>query len=269
MMEAWRHHNIEILSYSEVDHVSGYVGNFKARVRRKARYVVESECTACGDCSEVCPVATPNSFQIGLGARKAIYIPFPQAVPSSYTIDMETCLGNNPIACGKCQDVCEKKCIDFDMQDEFIELDVGAIVVATGMDTFDPSGIEEYGYGKHPDVLTSMEFERMLSVDGPSEGHLVRPSDGKEPKSVAFIQCVGSRSRDGRAKEYCSNFCCMNTVKDTLLLRDTTRTWMSPSTTWTSAPSGRGSRRCSSGARRRESPTSVASPARSRTAATS
>lgn len=220
MMEAWRHHNIEILTYSEVDSVSGYVGNFKARVRRKARYVVESECTACGDCSDVCPVATPSEFQMGLGARKAIYIPFPQAVPSAYTIDMENCLGNNPIACGKCQDVCEKKCIDFDMEDEILELDVGAIVVATGMETFDPSGIEEYGYGKIPDVLTSMEFERMLSVDGPSEGHLIRPSNGEQPKSVAFIQCVGSRSKDSRAHEYCSNFCCMNTVKDTLLLRD-------------------------------------------------
>jgi heterodisulfide reductase subunit A len=219
-MEAWRHPRIEILSYSEVENVSGYVGNFKARVRRKARYVVESECTACGDCTEVCPVATPNEFQRGLGARRAIYIPFPQAVPSSYTIDMESCLGNNPIACGKCQEVCEKKCIDFDMQDEILELDVGAVVVATGMDTFDPRVIEEYGYGSYPDVLTSIEFERMLSVDGPSEGHLVRPSDGKEPESVAFIQCVGSRSRDKRANEYCSNFCCMNTVKDTLLLRD-------------------------------------------------
>jgi len=220
MMEAWRHPRIEILSYSEVENVSGYVGNFKARVRRKARYVVESECTACGDCSTVCPVATPNEFQVGLAARKAIYIPFPQAVPSSYTIDMENCLGNNPIACGKCSDVCEKNCIDFDMQDEFIDLDVGAIVVATGMDTYDPRPLDEYGYGKYPDVLTSMEFERMLSVDGPSEGHLVCPSTGEEPKSVAFIQCVGSRSKDDRAHEHCSNFCCMNTVKDTLLLRD-------------------------------------------------
>ncbi len=220
MMEAWRHPNIEILSYSEVEHVSGYVGNFKARIRKKARYVVESECTSCGDCSDVCPVAVPAEFQIGLASRKAIYIPFPQAVPSCFTIDMEACLGNNPIACGKCYDACEKKCIDYDMQDTFVELDVGSIVVATGMDPFDPSGLEEYGYGKYPDVLTSMEFERMLSVDGPSGGHLVRPSDGKEPDSVAFIQCVGSRSRDGRANEYCSNICCMNTVKDTLLLRD-------------------------------------------------
>jgi heterodisulfide reductase subunit A len=220
MMEAWRHPSIEILSYSEVDNVSGYVGNFTVKVRRKARYVVEEDCTACGDCSEVCPSVVPAEFQIGLAARKAIFIPFPQAVPSSYTIDMDACLGNNPIACGKCEDVCQKKCIDFDMEDEIVELEVGAIVVATGMDPFDPSGLDEYGYGKHADVLTSMEFERMLSVDGPSGGHLVRPSDGKEPESVAFIQCVGSRSRDGRGKEYCSNICCMNTVKDTLLLRD-------------------------------------------------
>ena len=220
MMEAWRHPSIEILTWSEVEHVGGYVGNFNVKIRRKARYVNEDECTACGDCAEVCPVATPSEFQIGLAARHAIYMPFPQAVPSTYTIDMGTCLGNNPIACGKCQDACEKKCIDFDMQDEIVTREVGAIVVATGMETFDPTGLTEYGYGKIPDVLTSMEFERMLSVDGPSAGHLVKPSDGTEPKSVAFIQCVGSRTKDGRGQEYCSNFCCMNTVKDTLLLRD-------------------------------------------------
>jgi len=220
MMEAWRHPKIEILTYSEVENVSGYVGNFKVRVRRKSRYVEESECTACGDCAEVCPVAVPAEFQFGLSSRRAIYIPFPQAVPSSYTIDMDACLGTNPIACGKCLDACEKNCIDYDMQDTFLELDVGAIVVATGMETFDPSAIEEFGYSKYPDVMTSMEFERMLSVDGPTGGHLVKPSDGKEPDSVAFIQCVGSRSKDERCKEYCSNICCMNTVKDTLLLRD-------------------------------------------------
>ncbi len=219
-MEAWRHPSIHIYTYSEIENVSGYVGNFKIRVRQKARYVVEKECTACGDCSEVCPVTVPSEFQVGLASRKAVYIPFPQAVPSAYTIDMDACLGNNPIACGKCREVCDKKCIDFDMKDRFIELDVGAIVAATGMDTFDPSGLEEYGYSKYADVLTNIEFERMLSVDGPTHGHLVRPSDGREPNSVAFIQCVGSRSKDKRCKEYCSNFCCMNTIKDTLLLRD-------------------------------------------------
>jgi len=220
MMEAWRHPSINIMTYSEVEHVSGYVGNFKVKVRKKARYVVESECTACGDCSEICPVLVPAEFQMGLSSRKAVYIPFPQAVPSSYTIDMDACLGINPIACGKCYGVCEKKCIDYDMMDSFVDLEVGAIVTAIGMAAFDPSGLEEYGYSKYPDVLTSVEFERMLSVDGPSHGHLVRPSDGKQPESVAFIQCVGSRSKDKRSHEYCSNICCMNTVKDTLLLRD-------------------------------------------------
>ena len=207
MMEAWRHPSIKIMTYSEVESVSGYVGNFKIRVRRKPRYVVENECTACGDCEKVCPVTAPSEFQIGLASRKAVYIPFPQAVPSCYTIDMDSCLGTNPIACGKCQEACEKNCIDYDMQDTFVDLEVGAIVAATGMDTFDPSELEEYGYSKYPDVLTSMEFERMLSVDGPSHGHLVKPSDGKQPESVAFIQCVGSRSRDSRCKEYCSNIC--------------------------------------------------------------
>jgi len=218
-MDVGRHPNITLMTYSEVDTVSGYVGNFKVKVRKKARYVDEELCTACGDCVPVCPSVAPDGYQQGLSSRKAIYIQYPQAVPSAYVIDMNTCLGSNPIACGKCYDVCEKKAIDFDMVDRYIDLEVGAIVVATGMDVYDPSEIEEYGYGTLDNVLTSMEFERLICAGGPTEGHFVRPSDQKRPKRIGFVQCVGSRSKK-YGHEYCSNICCMNTIKDTLLLRD-------------------------------------------------
>ncbi len=207
------------MAYSEVVNVSGFVGNFKVTVKKKARYVDEKECTACGECVEVCPVTRPDEYQTGFSTRKAINIPFPQAVPASYLINMDDCLGTNPIACGKCADVCEKKCIDFDMQDELVELEVGAVVVATGMDVYDPSEIDEYGYARFPNVITSMEFERLICAGGPTEGHFVRPGDGTRPKRIGFIQCVGSRSAK-RGNPYCSNICCMNTVKDTLLLVD-------------------------------------------------
>ena len=225
MMDAGRHPRIKLLAYSEVESVSGYVGNFSVRVRKKARYVDETACTACGECAKVCPVVVPNEFEIGLGSRKAIYIPFPQAVPSAYVIDHAHCLGDVPIACGKCRDICDKKCIDFDQQDQIINLDVGAIIVATGLDVFDPSALDEYGYTRYANVVTSLEFERLIDAGGPTGGHFVRPSDRQQPKRIGFIQCVGSRtiSPDGdlsRGRPYCSNICCMNTVKDSLLLKD-------------------------------------------------
>ena len=219
MMDAGRHPRIKVLAYSEVESVAGAVGNFRVKVRKKARYVQQDVCNSCAECTKVCPVTIPDEYQIGLSTRKAIYIPFPQAVPSAYLISAEDCLGNNPIACGKCLDVCEKKCIDFDMQDEILDIKVGAIVVATGMDVYDPTEITEYGYGRHANVITSMEFERLICAGGPTEGHFVRPSDMQRPKRIGFVQCVGSRSTK-YGSPYCSNICCMNTVKDTLLLVD-------------------------------------------------
>ena len=142
-MDAGRHPNITLLTYSEVEDVSGYVGNFKVTVRKKARYVDPSLCNACGECAKVCPQIAPDEYQQGLSSRKAIYIEYPQAVPSAYLIDMKTCLGNNPIACGKCQEVCDKDCIDFDAKDQLVTLDVGAIIVATGMGVYDPTEIAE------------------------------------------------------------------------------------------------------------------------------
>jgi heterodisulfide reductase subunit A len=143
MMDAGRHPRIKLLVNSEVEDVSGFVGNYRVRIRRHPRYIVAADCTSCGECEKVCPVVVPDEYQQGLSSRKAIYLPFPQAVPSSYTLDMESCLGNKPIACGRCLDVCEKKCIDFDMEDEVIDIPVGGIVLATGMEVFDPRESDE------------------------------------------------------------------------------------------------------------------------------
>jgi len=158
---------------------------------------------------------------MGLATRRAIYIPFPQAVPSAYLVDIEACLGDNPLACGKCVAACEKKCINFDEQDEIVELDVGAVIVATGMDVYDPTALDEYGYTRFENVITTLEFERLISAGGPTEGHLIRPTDRQPPKRIGFVQCVGSRTNNlERGNPYCSNICCMNTIKDSLLLKD-------------------------------------------------
>ena len=219
MMDVGRHHQITLMTYSQIEAISGYVGNFTVRVRKKARYVDETVCNSCGRCAEVCPVVVPDEFQQGFSSRKAAYIPFPQAVPSSYLIDMEHCLGNSPITCGKCVDVCEKDCIDLNMQDELVDIDVGVIIVATGMDVYDPTALDEYGYTRFENVIATMEFERLICGGGPTEGKLVRPSDYQVPKRIGFIQCVGSRTED-KGYPYCSNVCCMNTIKDSLLINE-------------------------------------------------
>jgi heterodisulfide reductase subunit A len=220
MMDVGRHPKIELLAYSEVEEISGFVGNFHVKVRKKARFVDAEACTVCGECVEVCPEVLSDEYQQGFSSRKAIYIPFPQAVPSAYILDMENCLGNNPIACGKCLEACDKGCIDYDMKDEIVEFDVGTVIVATGMDVYDPTPMDEYGYTRFENVVTSMEFERLICAGGPTGGHFVRPTDQKTPKRIAFIQCVGSRTSNPLGNPYCSNICCMNTVKDTLLLKE-------------------------------------------------
>ena len=218
MADAGRHPNIELLTNSEVLDVKGYIGNFKAKVLKKPRYVTD-ECTTCGDCVPVCSVTLPNEFDIGLATRHGIYIPFPQAVPSTYIVDRDLCLNKeNIIVCDKCIKACERQAIDFEMKPEILELEVGTIIVATGADVFDPASLVEYGYTKFPNVITSLEFERLINAGGPSGGHLIRPSDMKIPRTVAFIQCVGSRSEKGHL--YCSNVCCMNTIKDSLLIKE-------------------------------------------------
>jgi len=218
MSDAGRHPNIELSTNSEVVDVKGYIGNFKVKVLKKPRYVTK-DCTACGDCAKVCPVTVPNEFDVGLATRHAIYTPFAQAVPATYVVDRNLCLNKeNIIFCDKCIKACERKTIDFDMKPETLELDVGTIIVATGADVYDPAALVDYGYTRFPNVITSLEFERLINAGGPSSGHLIRPSDMQVPESVAFIQCVGSRSERGML--YCSNVCCMNTIKDSLLIKE-------------------------------------------------
>ncbi|MCD6485006.1 MAG: CoB--CoM heterodisulfide reductase iron-sulfur subunit A family protein [Candidatus Odinarchaeota archaeon] len=220
MVAVSRHPKIKILTLSEVIDVSGFVGNFHVKILKKPRFVIEDKCTLCGECEKVCPQVLPNEFDRNLSPRKAIYLPFPQAVPAAYLIDMEHCLGINPLICGKCKDVCDAEAIDYDMNPEIIEEDVGAIIVATGYDLYPKEKIAEYGYGKYPDVIDSLQFERLLSASGPTGGVIRRPSDGKIPKNVVFIQCVGSRDPENHLP-YCSKICCMYTAKHAKLYKHT------------------------------------------------
>lgn len=218
MSEVGRHPNIELLTLSEVKEVEGHIGNFKVKVLKKARYVTK-DCTACGECIYACPQLAPDEFNAGLSIRRAIYIPFAQAVPSTFMIDMNQCLNNQGIvACDRCFQACTHKCINYADKDEMLEIEVGTIVVATGVDVYDPTALTELGYGRFPNVITTLEFERLINAGGPSGGELIRPSDRKRPERVAFLQCIGSRSK--RSNPYCSNVCCMNTVKDALLIKE-------------------------------------------------
>jgi len=218
MVEVSQHPKIKLFAYSEVKEVSGYVGNFTVKILKKPRYVKEDVCTLCDECSKVCPVAVPNEFDRGLTERRAIYIPFPQAIPATYTLDIDSCAGLLPIACGKCLDVCEPGAIDYDMKPEIVEEKVGAIIIATGYELYPKEKMAEYGYGRYPDVLDGLQFERLLSASGPTGGEVRRPSDHKVPKEVVFIQCAGSRDPELHMP-YCSKICCMYTAKHAMLYK--------------------------------------------------
>ncbi|UCG45980.1 MAG: CoB--CoM heterodisulfide reductase iron-sulfur subunit A family protein [Candidatus Bathyarchaeota archaeon] len=212
MVDVSRHPNITLWSYSEVESISGFIGNFKATIVEKARYINKSLCTGCGTCASKCPVKTiPNEFDLGLGTRSVAYIPFPQAVPLIYTIDKENCLYFTKGVCRVCEKTCPFKAVDFNQQDKKVEIEVGTIVIATGYDLFDANRKPEYGYKQYKNVLTNLEFERLISAAGPTGGQLVRPSDGRAPKKIAFVQCIGSR--DILTNPYCSRVCCMASVK--------------------------------------------------------
>jgi len=219
MVELARHPNIELLTMSEVISVEGYVGNFKVTVLQHPRYVEIGKCNLCGECEKVCPRIVDDDFNCKLIPRKAIYIPFPQAVPSAYAINEKNCEGIIPLRCTKCLEVCEPKAINFDEREKIIELNVGTIVIATGYQMYPIEKIAEYGYGKYTDVIDSLQFERLLSSTGPTEGVIKRPSDSKIPKSVAFIQCIGSRDPEQHLP-YCSKICCMYTAKHVLLYKE-------------------------------------------------
>ncbi|MFX0091135.1 MAG: hydrogenase iron-sulfur subunit [Candidatus Hodarchaeota archaeon] len=213
MSDVGKHSNITLYTMSELEEISGYIGNFKAKIRHNPRYIIENKCNGCGDCSEVCPVTVPHEFDEGLGPRKAIYLPFPQAVPMKYVLDKDAC-----IECKKCIGACgEKEAIDLDMQPEVIEAEIGVIIIAAGYALYDPHGMPSLGYGRYPNVITALELERLVNASGPTLGKVIGP-DGKKPKHVTFLTCVGSR--DVNANIWCSGFCCMYTIKNALLLKE-------------------------------------------------
>jgi heterodisulfide reductase subunit A len=209
MLEANRHPNIEILSYSEVVKVDGYIGNFKVKVKKNPRFVVESACTGCGACVDACPIYVANYFDEYLSARKCIDIAFAQAVPAIYDIDREHC-----VECFGCVDACEEDAIDFSQQEEFIDLDIGTIIVATGWDLYQG---DDYGYGTYDNVINQIQLERIIAPNGPTYGHLKRPSDGKRPSKILFINCVGSR--DVTKNAWCSVVCCNLSLKNSKLIK--------------------------------------------------
>ncbi len=225
MVDCAQNENIKIYSYAEVEKVSGFVGNFTVTIRKKARYVDENKCTGCGLCTEKCPQKkVPNAFNLGLDDRRAIYIPFAQAVPKIATIDPDYCSMLKTGKCGVCSKICSVGAIDYKQQDQHIEEKYGAIVVATGFNPIDlkNGAFDEYAYNQSPDVVTSLELERLMNAAGPNGGTLLRPSDKTHPHTIVFVQCVGSRcSADAsKGKEYCSKICCMYTAKHAMLIRD-------------------------------------------------
>ncbi|MFX1511117.1 MAG: 4Fe-4S binding protein [Promethearchaeota archaeon] len=214
MSETSWNENIEIIANAEVSQVEGFVGNFHVQVVEQPKYVDSEKCNACGDCPDVCPISVPSEFDLGLAPRKAIYIPFPQAIPNKYIIDMDNC-----IRCDKCVEVCKPEAIDFNQKPKNHELNPGQIIVATGFEPYDPlEDSDRLQYGIAPNVITGLEMERLLNASGPTQGKLFRASDGEKPKRVAFIQCVGSR--DVNRNPYCSRVCCMYSIKHARMLRE-------------------------------------------------
>jgi len=214
MVDCARHPNITIFAYSDLVKVEGYVGNFKVKIRKNPRYVIAEKCTGCGECKDVCPIEYPNEWDMSLGTRKAISVPFDQAVPLVYAINRDYC-----IECFKCTEKCgERQAIDFDQKPQEVDIDVGAIIVSTGFDVYEPYDMPLLGYGKYSNVITGMEFERLILAAGPTGGKVIRQSDGQKPHRIAFILCVGSR--DKNKYSYCSNYCCMYTLKHVVQLKE-------------------------------------------------
>lgn len=219
MADCFSHPNTNVITYAEVVGVEGKAGGFKVKILRKARFVDEAKCTGCGECLEKCPSKVPSEFEMGLANRKAIYVPFMQAVPRVMTIDKDNCLMLTKGKCGNCKKACKREAINYEMKDQILEIEVGAIIVATGFDVWNPTTSTEYGYGRYPNVFTAMEYERMINAAGPTHGHIKRRSDGKRPTKMAFIQCVGSRNPTV-GHPYCCGVCCMHSTKEAMLARE-------------------------------------------------
>ncbi len=219
MADCFSHPNTNVITYAEVVGVEGKVGSFKVKVLKKARYVDETKCTGCGECLEKCPSKVVNDWEQGLTNRKAIYVPFMQAVPRVMTIDKDHCLMLTKGKCGNCKKACKREAINYEMKDQILELEVGSIIVATGFDVWNPTASTEYGYGRYPNVFTAMEYERMINAAGPTHGHIKRRSDGQRPMRMAFIQCVGSRNPT-TGHPYCCGVCCMHSTKESMLARE-------------------------------------------------
>jgi heterodisulfide reductase subunit A len=211
-----RHHNIEILTCSDIEKVEGEVGDFKVTVIKHPRYIDEDKCTGCGLCAQYCPIEAISEFERGVALRNATFVPFPQAVPLVYRIDRTKCIG-----CGLCEKYCKANAVNYSQEDEKVDLNVGSIVLSPGFKTFDPTIKSEYGYGRFPNVVTSIQFERILSASGPYAGHVLRPSDGKHPMKIAWIQCVGSRDEQV-GKGYCSAVCCTYATKEAIIAKEHT-----------------------------------------------
>ncbi len=218
MISCADHGNVVLHTYSELEAVEGAFPNFRVSIREKARFIDMDRCTGCGDCMAKCPVKVPSEFEEGLSKRKAVYLPFPQAVPRKATIDKEHCRMITAGKCGVCKKVCQAGAVDYEQEDNIVQVEASAIVLANGFDMMDASTIPEYGLGICKDVVTSLQLERILSASGPTNGHLQRPSDGKEPRNLAFVQCVGSR--DSHTHDYCSSVCCMYATKESILARE-------------------------------------------------
>ncbi|MCX6345037.1 MAG: CoB--CoM heterodisulfide reductase iron-sulfur subunit A family protein [Armatimonadetes bacterium] len=220
MVDCASHPLIDIWSYSEVEEVKGFVGNFEVKIRKRAKSIIDEKCTGCGECLEKCPVkGIPSEFDENMGTRRAIYRPFPQAVPNKPVIDRLNCRKFLEDKCGVCAKICPTGAIDYAQEDEVLTEKFGGIVVATGFGLWNHSVMGEYGYGKYPDVISAIQFERIMNASGPTDGHIVRPSDGKTPKAIAFLSCVGSRDQE-HGHAYCSKVCCMYNAKQALLVRD-------------------------------------------------
>jgi heterodisulfide reductase subunit A len=219
LVEVGRHLNIEILAPAEVTGISGEAGNFEVEVLQQARYIDESRCIACGVCAEKCPKKVPNEFNQGLSFRKAAYVLYPQAVPLKYAIDKEHCIYFLKGKCRACEKFCPSQAVNFSQTDQVRSLKVGSVILSPGFQVFDARLKSEYGYGRYPNVLTSLEFERILSATGPTQGHIKRPSDGMAPEKIAWIQCVGSRDA-ANGRPYCSSVCCMYATKEAIIAQE-------------------------------------------------